>query len=84
MNQFDYHSIDHLMPSLRRYIDLHCPPGGFLHAVLSNDLKEAIARADEQNMGLLPILATWLYNEAPGGCWGSAERVRNWLNSAAD
>ena len=78
---FTYQSIRaDIMESLRRYIDQHIPTGGFLEAVLSNDLKEAVGRADEDNMRVLPELVGFLYNEAPGTCWGSPERVRAWIN----
>jgi hypothetical protein len=82
--QFDYSQIDHLMPCFRRYIDHHIPTGGFLEAVLSNDLKEAVGRADSQNMWLLPVIVAWLYNEAPMTCWGSRERVREWLKPTTE
>ena len=35
--------------SLRRYADQGIPTGGFLQAVLANDLMEAVGRADEAN-----------------------------------
>lgn len=52
--------------------------GDFLRAVLSNDLKGAVGRADSANETLLVGYVRWLYNWAPGGCWGSAERVEAW------
>ena len=68
-----------VMASLQRYIEHHIPTGGFLEAVLSNDLKEAVGRADEDNMRVLPEIVGYLYNEAPGLCWGSPKRVKDWL-----
>ena len=68
-----------VMESLKRYIEHRIPTGGFLEAVLSNDLKEAIGRADEDNMRVLPEIVGWLYNEAPSSCWGSPQRVKEWL-----
>jgi hypothetical protein len=77
---FTYRSIRaDTMEGLRRYIDHHIPTGHFLEAVLSNDLKEAVGRADEGNMRVLPELVSFLYNEAPGACWGSPQRVKEWL-----
>jgi len=83
MRQFDYERIEHLMPSLRRYIDNRIPTGGFLEAVLSNDLREAVGRADDENMWLIPIICTWLWNDAPSACWGSPAKVSQWLTGAA-
>jgi len=78
MNLDDYSRLKNL-DGLVRYINDRVPAGGFLHAVLENDLKEAVARADEENMELIPIYVSWLYNEAPTACWGSPEKVAAWL-----
>lgn len=70
-----------MMTSLRRYIDMGVPPADFLHAVLCNDLKEAVGRGDDENLANLPAFVVFLYNEAPGSCWGSAENVAAWIES---
>jgi len=70
---------EHMMASLHRYIEKRIPPGGFLTAVLTNDLAEACGRADDDNLRILPAYIAYLYNEAPGGCWGSPESVKSWL-----
>lgn len=80
----NYASIEHLIPSLRRYADHHIPPGGFLQAVLSNDLKDACARADSQNRELLFEIVGYCYNEIPSACWGSPEAVKEWLTREVD
>ena len=64
---------------LMRYLRHHCPTGGFLEAVLSNDLKESCARADDRNLWQLPLLVAYLYNEAPNVAWGSHDRYKDWL-----
>jgi len=56
------------------------PVGDFLTAVLHNNLTEAVARADDENIKNLPAFVGYLYNEAPSLCWGSKERVAEWLN----
>lgn len=82
MIDFTYKSIpDYTMEALRRYIDQRIPTGGFLEAVLSNDLREACGRADENNQRVLPELVAYLYNEAPSSCWGSREKVVAWLKA---
>ncbi|CAB4131477.1 hypothetical protein UFOVP276_218 [uncultured Caudovirales phage] len=65
---------------LERYIDHHILPGSFLEAVLSNDLKEACSRADSTNIRLLPVYVAYLWNYAPARCWGSPEKVEEWLS----
>jgi hypothetical protein len=62
---------EHDHGSLVRYILDGVIPGGFLQAVLSNDLREACARADDQNLFAIPVIVAWLYNYAPANCWGS-------------
>lgn len=54
------------------------PTGGFLHAVLCNDLKEAVKRADDANIIALPLIVAYLYSYAPSACWGSPQRVADW------
>lgn len=69
----------HMIGGLRRYIERGIPPGSFLTAVLSNDLKEACHRADETNKRCLWDFVYFLYNYAPRECWGGPERVREWI-----
>jgi len=61
-----------------RWVENGIPPGHFLTAVLCNDLREACTRADDQNIHLIPEYVSWLYNHAPGQCWGSPERFDAW------
>lgn len=70
----------YLQGGMRLYIENRIPPGGFLTAVLSNNLKEACGRADSTNKYLLFEIVQWLYNEVPSVCWGSADNVQSWLN----
>lgn len=66
--------------SIDRYVTYHCQTGGFLEAVLSNDLKESIGRADSEAIQNIPHIVAYLYNDVPAICWGSKEKVKNWLN----
>lgn len=70
----------HMRQSLFDYIEMGTPPGGFLRAVLINDLREACARADPINRHRLFTYVCFLYNKAPSSCWGSEERVQTWIN----
>lgn len=70
---------DSTKSDIDRYVAVGCPPGDFLHAVLSNDLKESFARADEYNRDNLFSIVRYLYNEVPGLAWGSPEKVKLWL-----
>ena len=68
---------------IHRYVYDGTPPGGFLLAVMSNNLHDACARADDDNARNLPAIVAYLYNEVPSGCWGSAQRVADWIAARA-
>jgi len=69
---------DHMVGAIERWIEHGIPPGDFLMAVLCNDLKEAVGRADDINVTLLPAYVSYFYNDAPSQCWGSPEKVLAW------
>lgn len=73
------YSILPLIDNLRAYRDEGRPVGDFLRALLSNDLLEAVGRADHHNIWLLPIYVGFLYNEMPSPAWGSPAKVAAWL-----
>lgn len=68
-----------MVMAIRNYIDHHIEPGSFLSAVISNNLKEAVGRADNKNIRLLPEYVFYFYNYAPSVCWGSTEKMDRWL-----
>ena len=65
--------------TLKRYAENRIPTGGFLKAVLSNDLFEAVGRADWDNRKSLHEICSHIYNNLPAGCWGSEAIVETWL-----
>jgi len=67
--------------TLKRYVEEGCPTGGFLQAVLENDLKEAFGRADEYNRDTMFHIVSLIYAELPHNSWGSRKRVESWLLS---
>lgn len=77
-----FHIPAHMMEALERYIEHHSPVGDFLSAVIRNDLRTAVEKADDVNIRNLPAYIAYLYNEAPSACWGSPERLHNWLQPA--
>lgn len=83
-NLLDYrhrecHVPEHIHNAIRAYVDNHRRPGQFLQAVIRNDLAEAVARADGENLTNLIAIVGYFYNEAPGTCWGSKEKLEAWL-----
>jgi len=71
----------HTLAALDRYVKHHILPGGFLTAVLSNDLFGAIARADRENKLALSEICQYIYNELPGDCWGSKDIMWKWVEN---
>lgn len=55
------------------------PVGDFLTAVFSNNLFEAVGRADNANRECLHKYAMLMYNQFPSDAWGSKEKVKSWL-----
>jgi hypothetical protein len=51
--------------------------GGFVNAILENDLVEAYSRADSSNTRIMEVYARWLHNDAPGGSWRK-ENFESW------
>jgi hypothetical protein len=78
----DPHDTDSLMSTLdgiKRYVNDHTPTGSFLHAVLTNNLKEAFSRADDENLNNMFAIVHYCYDHLPSICWGSEEKVAAWI-----
>lgn len=71
----EFYIPDYMMESLDRYLNHGILPGGFLQAVLSNDLAGACERADSINLANIPAYVGYLYNEAPRNSYGSYEQM---------
>lgn len=70
----------YMMESLLSYIEDRHHVGGFLEAVICNNLKGAVDYADDINLKNLPAYVGYLYNEAPSHCWGSKAIMEEWLS----
>ena len=69
--------------ALERYAGHHIETGGFLRAVLENNLMEAVARADDNNIKVLREICQYVHMGLPSECHGSPEKVKEWLNARA-
>lgn len=69
---------EHMQGAMERWIEHGMLPGSFLQAVLSNDLFDAVGRADDLNRRILPDYVVYLYSYAPSECFGSREKVQQW------
>lgn len=69
----------HMWDAVTNYFVHRYQPGGFLTALLSNDLMGAMGKADDVNASNMHQWCQFLYNYAPSGSYGSPENVRGWL-----
>ena len=73
-----------IIESLTRYEHQGIMPGGFLCAVLSNDLMTAVNTADAYNLKALKDICQYIYNELPEASHGSPAAVRDWVKMIRD
>ena len=67
-----------IMSGLTNYTIEHRATGDFLKSVLSNDLREAVVRADPGSLRALKAILFWLIEYAPPSSWGSPTKYKNW------
>ena len=70
---------EYMARGVDRYISDCLQPGDFLTAVITNDLKKAVDRADDNNMKNIPAYIGYFYNETPVSCWGSEKNMTAWM-----
>ena len=63
-----------------RYIEKGVITDRFLCSILENKLKQSYQNADEANLVAIPAIVSYLYNNAPAGCWGSPDIVAKWMD----
>lgn len=73
-----------LEASIMRYVNDGVPTGGFLNAMLENNLVETFGRADTESTLAIPRLINLLYNDVPSTCWGSPKKVAKWFQRHAE
>lgn len=81
LDRTNYHDKvpQHTLDSISRYVMEGSQPGHFVTAVITNDLFEAFSRADPDNRTAMHNIIKFLYNETPGSCWGSKEKMVEWI-----
>jgi hypothetical protein len=74
-----WHEIpEHLRGGLARHLVHGIRTGGFLEAVLENDLARAVAYGDDKALAGIKPLIVFLENYAPRGAWGPHGSQFNW------
>lgn len=69
---------EHVRESIDAYATEGRPTGGFLQAVIDNDLALAVMRADDENVRIIPAIVGYLYNCCPSRCHGFADAFEEW------
>jgi hypothetical protein len=72
---------EHMREGAKMYVEHGRLSGGFLTAVLENNLVEAFGKADGINSISMENWVRWLYNDAPMNSWGSPEAVSEWCKA---
>lgn len=68
------------LEALALYQDRGIMPGGFLTAVLENNLMRAFGAADSYNRASLFQICFYIYNSMPSDCHGSRDKVTAWID----
>lgn len=76
--------LENIKSAIDGYVDSGHSVGGFVYAVLCNDLIEATARADVESQFALPEICKYVFNLVPAPCWGSKKKVRDWIKLHQD
>ena len=72
---------EYMVSGIVNYVTRGQPTGGFLTSIFENDFAHAIAKADDNNIRCLPTYAAILHERIPHTCWGSAAKVKVWLEA---
>ena len=75
----EYGIPSHMHAGVQRYMEHGLPPGGFLSAVLSNNLTGAAVRADAENARCLCEWGRFTTHALPALAHGSPDVVDRWL-----
>lgn len=70
---------EHMHGAIKRYVEDGIPPGSFLEAVLCNDLRNAVLKADDINKNHLVQWVQFLMWEVPAACHGSEKAYEIWI-----
>jgi hypothetical protein len=69
----------HMWDGVVNYFVHRYPPGDFMRALCSNDLMNAMGRADDINQANMHRWCQFLYCYAPIGSYGTPAHVARWL-----
>lgn len=67
------------LKGIYNYVEHRTEPGGFVYAVVSNNLMGAVRKADPVNEKALLEIVGFMFNYVPLGVCGSPEKVKAWI-----
>lgn len=67
-----------LQNQIKNYVKHGVPPGGFIKAVICNDLRGACMHGEAESVGAIAHIVAWFVNRAPALCWGSNVNYMTW------
>jgi hypothetical protein len=70
----------HMHQGMDYYVKHHITPGGFLFAMLANQLELAAGKADETNRNLMHNYLSFFRECLDPEIWGTPEKVQSWIN----
>ncbi len=68
-----------MQEGITAYVMKGRPAGGFLTAIICNNLALACMKADNVNKAIIPDYVKFFHNSAPSRCWGSVESMNEWI-----
>ena len=72
---------EHMIGGVVRYVLHGIKAGGFMDAVIRNDLFKAVGKADDVNREYLHAYCNFFYNHAPSNCFGSQDKRDAWIKA---
>jgi hypothetical protein len=72
---------DEAKSKIQAYHKEKLPPGGFLSAILSNDLASAVLKADSESQRHVVEITKYCWDNLPSNIWGSIDKVDAHLTS---
>ena len=69
----------HMRDGVERYVLRGIQGGSFMTELFANRLVQAFGRGGDDSSAGMREWASWLYNDAPRGCWGSPMAVSEWI-----
>jgi hypothetical protein len=80
----NYGCPEEIREAIERYVKDRLRPGSFTLAVLENDLMTAVFQAHPLMLPYLRNVCMYVYWEVRGDCWGSREKVKEWLKGGGE